>query len=178
MRGQRAENTFRQMQICFGQLSAARREKSSPHSRQRSTPRPTRPPNLAIFSRRELSTRACTRFLPLLWNASKCIPTTIGRRFRHREPKILCFLYEFFLTSFPQPPILRFQARGRFSWPQRFLLPPTSRRAGPSLTENLEGHHPTERRASIFLRGLAGLLSLFFRREWRFQPFKDPATPH
>jgi hypothetical protein len=83
----------------------------------------------------------------------------------------LWFVYEFFLTSFPQPPILRFQARGSVSWPQRFLLPPTSRRAGPSLTENLEGPYPTERRASVFLRGLAGLLSLFFRRERRFLPF-------
>jgi hypothetical protein len=72
------------------------------------------------------------RFLPPLWNAYPRIHTTTGRRFRHAEYKILWFLYEFFLTSFPQPPILRFQARGRISWPQRFMLPPTSRRAGPS----------------------------------------------
>jgi len=64
------------------------------------------------------------RHLPhLLRAASVSIPTTIGRRFRHREHKILWFVYEFFLTSFPQPPILRFQARGRISWPQLFCCP-------------------------------------------------------
>jgi len=130
------------------------------------------------FRAQSFSARSLVLLALLLRDASACIPTTIGRRFRHAEPKILCFLDEFFLTSFPQPPILRFQARGRISWPQRFLLPPTSRRAGPSLTENLKGPYPTTRSASVFLRRLAGLLSLFFRRERCFLPLLRPAAPH
>src|SRR5580658_5045998 len=69
----------------------------------------------------------CSRlrgFLPLLRGAYASTPTTIGRRFRHHKPRILWFLREFFLTSFPQPPILRFQARGSISWPQHFFAAP------------------------------------------------------
>ena len=75
-----------------------------------------------IYPRRFLFA-PCTHFPHLLLAASVSIPTTIGRRFRHREHKILWFVYEFFLTSFPQPSILRFQARGRISWPQLFCCP-------------------------------------------------------
>src|SRR6202050_1614089 len=75
-----------------------------------------------IFPYRFFS-RVRKHFPHLLLAASVRIPTTIGRRFRHREHKILWFVYEFFLTSFPQPSILRFQARGRISWPQLFCCP-------------------------------------------------------
>ena len=84
------------------------------------TPKSPRPLRLRKFSRSNFHSRA-NRHLPhLLLAASVSIPTTIGRRFRHRKHKILWFVYEFFLTSFPQPPILRFQARGRISWLQLF----------------------------------------------------------
>src|ERR1700723_1067551 len=80
------------------------------------------------------STRACRRelnffsprrvqiFLRAL-SPPECvgIATTTDRRFRHLQPKILRFLYEFFLTTFPHAPILRFQARGTVAWLQRFL---------------------------------------------------------
>jgi hypothetical protein len=86
-------------------------------------PRPSRPLRLAKFSRADFHSRANQHFPHLPQSAALSIPTTIGRRFRHPEPKILCFVYEFFLTSFPQPPILRFQARGRISWLQLFCCP-------------------------------------------------------
>jgi hypothetical protein len=84
------------------------------------TPKSPRPLRLRKFSRSNFHSRANARFPHPLQDAALSIPTTIGRRFRHLEPKILCFVYEFFLTSFPQPPILRFQARGRISWLQLF----------------------------------------------------------
>jgi hypothetical protein len=145
--------------------------------RDASAPRSQPPTELAKFSRGDLRARVGALFLPLPWNALTCIPTTTGRHLRHAEYKILWFLYEFFLTSFPQPPILRFQARGRISWPQRFLLPPTSRRAGPGLTENLKGPYPTARSASVFLRRLAGLLSLFSVRTVFLAALKSGCSP-
>jgi len=84
---------------------------------------PSRSRRFAKFRRGDFHSRARTHFPHLLLAASVSIPTTTGRRFRHREHKILWFVYEFFLTSFPQPPILRFQARGRISWPQLFCCP-------------------------------------------------------
>jgi hypothetical protein len=41
-----------------------------------------------------------------------CTHTTMDRHIRQLESKILWFEYEFFLTSFPQPLILRTQTRG------------------------------------------------------------------
>ena len=65
--------------------------------------------------------RACFSHPPPA--AALRIHTTICRRFRHSEPKILWSICEFFLTSFPQAPILRFQARGRICWSQRLCCP-------------------------------------------------------
>src|SRR5271156_867558 len=77
----------------------------------------TRCGKLNFFSRRTLN-----YFLRAL-SSPECvrIATTTDRRFRHRQPKILRFLYEFFLTTFPHAPILRFQARGTVAWLLRFL---------------------------------------------------------
>jgi hypothetical protein len=155
------ENLLRHAKVCFDQRGA--RPAQQNRSRRRA------PQN----------SRAGGVLQHLLQGASAGIPTTIGRRFRHHQHKILWFVYEFFLTSFPQPPILRFQARGSIDWLQRFFrCPQPAVGAGPSLTENSKGPHPTRRRASVFLRGLAGLLPLFFRHERCLLPLYGPAASH
>jgi hypothetical protein len=96
------------------------RRRALRHARD-SRPQPTA--SLAKSSRANFHSVTWMPLRDLPWRACAGVRTTIGRRFRHRKHKILWFVYEFFLTSFPQPPILRFQARGSICWPQRFGCP-------------------------------------------------------
>jgi hypothetical protein len=129
------------------------------------TPRPPRPLQLAKFLRRNFHSRAKRHFPHLLQGAAVSIPTTIGRRFRHPEPKILCFVYEFFLTSFPQPPILRFQARGRISWLQLFRCP-----------QPVVEPDRVNRKSRGALPHLTPRLGFFARLSWAFVSFFSART--
>ena len=100
--------------------------------------------------------------LLLPWGAYASIPTTTGRRFRHAEPKILCFLYEFFLTSFPQPSILRFQARGSISWSQRFFAAPNQSESRTEFNRKFRGASPHGTPRLNFLARLSWAFVSFF----------------
>jgi hypothetical protein len=89
--------------------------------------------------------------------------TTTDRRFRQLLPNILWFEYEFFLTTFLQPLILRTQTRGNVN---RFFADRAAgeRRKQTGFYRKSEGNRPQTTPRLVFQRGLAGLFS-FFRSE-------------
>jgi hypothetical protein len=89
--------------------------------------------------------------------------TTTDRRFRQLLPNILWFEYEFFLTTFLQPLILRTQTRGNVN---RFFADRAAgeRRKQTGFYRKSEGNRPQTTPRLDFQRGLAGLFS-FFRHE-------------
>ena len=115
--------------------------------------------------------------LPLPWGAYVSIPTTIGRRFRHPEHKILWFVYEFFLTSFPQPPILRFQARGRISWLQHFFAAPNQSLSRTGFNRKSKGASPYGTPRLGFLARLSWAFVSFFGANGVFSRSKFRRLP-
>jgi hypothetical protein len=93
--------------------------------------------------------------------------TTTDRRFRHHQPKILRFLYEFFLTTFPHAPILRFQARGTLLGCCVFCGA-NDRKAGLKFNRKSRGARPHSEPRLSFNARLSWAFVFFFRCEPRF----------
>jgi hypothetical protein len=86
--------------------------------------------------------------------------TTTNRRFGHARPNILWLGREIFLTSFPQPPILRSQTRGKV---RRLFRNPSSSQGTERTGFNriLRGDDPTSHRATIKLARLSWAFPFF-----------------
>lgn len=108
------------------------------------------------------------------WKFRSGMTTTIDRRFRQLQYDILYLFREYFLTTFPQTPILRIQTRGIAF---RFFLRPQPRKA--SEPSRVQPENQSERFLSNNaprLRSALGRAFLFFFTSEPSSPFTEAAV--